>query len=131
MLSNNKRKAMKFQKLGFIILQFIVLALFSCGNKQIKFDKNKWNEQTDPTFPSSYRPQMLTDLTTNYKLAGYTYSQLVELLGIPDYKDSSLLSYNIVVDYGHDIDPVYTKNLDFTFSKDSIITSFKVTEWKK
>lgn len=122
---------MKFQKIGFIILQFIVLILFSCGNRQTKFDKDKWNVQTDPTFPSSYRPEMLTDLTTNYKLVGYKYSQLVELLGIPDYKDSSLLSYKIIVEYGHDIDPVYTKNLDFTFSEDSIITSIKINEWEK
>jgi hypothetical protein len=115
-------------------LQFsaIVFFLFACNNnQQIKFDKEKWNEQTDPLFPSPYRPKMLTDLTSNYKLVGYNYSQLIELLGIPDYKDSSSLSYKVAVDYGHDIDPVYTKNLDFTFSKDSIITSVKVDEWKK
>jgi len=124
---------MKYRKISFIILQFVALIFFllSCSNKQIKFDKNKWNEQTDPLFPSSYRPKMLTDLTSNYKLAGFKYSQLIELLGIPDNKDSSSLSYKIVVDYGHDIDPVYTKNLDFIFSKDSIITSVKVNEWKK
>ena len=124
---------MKYRKISFIILQFVALIFFllSCDNKQIKFDKNKWNEQTDPLFPSSYRPKMLKDLTSNYKLAGFKYSQLIALLGIPDNKDSSSLSYKIVVDYGHDIDPVYTKNLDFIFSKDSIITSVKVNEWKK
>jgi len=124
----------KHIKFSLIILQFtIVVLLFACNDssKQVKFDKAKWNEQTDPLFPSSYRPQMLTDLTTNYKLVGFKYSQLIELLGTPDTKDSSSLSYKIVVDYGHDIDPVYTKDLDFTFSKDSTITSFKVDEWKK
>ena len=74
---------------------------------------------------------MLTDLTTNYKLTGLKYSQLIDLLGIPDSKDSSSLSYKIIVDYGNDIDPVYAKNLDFTFSKDSVITSFNIDEWKK
>jgi|SRR5688572_346963 len=125
---------MKCIKFSFIISQFISLLFFllSCNNnKQIKFDKNKWNEQSDPLFPSSYRPKMLTDLTTNYKLVGFKYSQLIELLGIPDSKDSSSLSYKIVVDYGHDIDPVYTKDLDFTFSNDSTITSFELNEWKK
>ena len=68
------------------------------------------------------RQKMLTDLTTNYKLTGLKYSQLIDLLGIPDSKDSSSLSYKIIVDYGNDIDPVYAKNLDFTFSKDSVIT---------
>ena len=121
---------MEYKKFSLIILQFVVLILFSCSNKQLKFNKGKWNEQMDPIFPSSYRPKMLTDLTSNYKLVGYKYSQLVELLGIPDYKDSSSLTYKIVVDYGYDIDPVYTKNLDFIFSKDSIITSFKIYEWK-
>lgn len=124
----------KHIKFVFIILQLVTLTLLvACNdnNKQVKFDKNKWNEQADPLFPSSYRPQMLTDLTTNYKLVGFKYSQLIELLGIPDSKDSSSLSYKIVVDYGHDIDPVYTKDLNFTFSKDSTITSFKVDEWKK
>jgi hypothetical protein len=124
---------MKYRKICFILLKFglLVLLLSSCNNKEIKFDKSKWNEQTDPLFPSSYRLKMLTDLTSNYKLVGFTYSQLIELLGMPDNKDSSSLSYKIVVDYGHDIDPVYTKNLDFIFSKDSVITSFKVDEWKK
>ena len=34
-------------------------------------------------------------------------------------------------DYENDIDPVYTKDLTFTFSRDSIITTFKLVEWKK
>lgn len=123
------------RKINFalLILQFTaVVFLFSCNNnEQIKFDKNKWDQQTDPLFPSSYRPKMLTDLTTSHKLVGLKYSQLMELLGTPDFTDSSSLSYKIEVDYKHDIDPVYTKDLDFTFSKDSIITSFKVNEWRK
>lgn len=123
---------MKYRE--FVKIQFVIIVIFllSCNNnKQIKFDKDKWNEQADPVFPSSYRPKMLTDLTSNYKLVGFKYSQLINLLGVPDYKDSSSLSYKIIVDYKHDIDPIYTKNLDFVFSKDSIIISFKVSEWKK
>lgn len=123
------------RKINFVllILQFTaVVFLLSCNNNErIKFDKNKWNQQTDPLFPPSYRPMMLTDLTTSHKLVGLKYSQLIELLGTPDFKDSSSLSYKIEVDYKHDIDPVYTKDLDFTFSKDSTITSFKVNEWRK
>lgn len=117
-----------------LILLFTTAAfLSSCSEdkKQIKFEQNKWNEQVDPLFPSSYRPQMLKDLTTNYRLKGLKYSELIELLGVPDVKDSNSLSYKIKVDYKQDIDPVYTKDLDFFFSKDSIITSFKVNEWKK
>ena len=116
-------------KLLFAIMIYILLSCNS--NTQIKFDKGKWNEENDPAFPSPYRSKMLIDLTTNYKLVGLKYFQLVDLLGLPDFKDTSSLSYSIIEDYGYDIDPVYTKYLDFTFSKDSLITSFKIREWKK
>lgn len=124
---------MKSRKIYFIILQFglLVLMLFSCNKKELKFDKSKWNEQTDPLFPSSYRLKMLNDLTSNYKLIGLKYSQLIGFLGVPDNQDKSTSSYNIVIDYGSDIDLVYIKELDFIFSKDSVITSFKVHEWKR
>lgn len=124
---------MKSRKIYFIILQFglLVLILFSCNKKELKFDKSKWNEQTDPLFPSSYRLKMINDLTSNYKLIGLKYSQLIGFLGVPDNQDKSTSSYNIVIDYGSDIDPVYIKELDFIFSKDSVITSFKVHKWKR
>lgn len=109
------------------IIVFIVCSLYETGNN-IKFDKDKWTEVADPLFPSVYRPKMLSDLTTNYKLIGMKYSNLIELLGVPDFKDSISLSYKIVVDYKDDIDPIYTKSLDFTFSKDSTIISFKINE---
>lgn len=122
---------MKHRKFGFILLQFVIIALLvACNNnKQVKFDKSKWTLKNDMEYP--FRRQILNDLTTNYKLIGLNYSQLIELLGRPNYKDSVSVAYIIVENYGLDIDPVYTKNLDFTFSKDSIITSFKVNEWKR
>ncbi|HVY74878.1 MAG TPA: hypothetical protein VG890_08625 [Puia sp.] len=117
----------------YYILAFTAaLMLFSCKGKSAeKFNKAKWIEQVDPLFPPEKRSLMLDDLLKNYKLEGLTYRQLIDILGIPDSKDDTSLSYKIVVDYGKDIDPVYTKNLDFTFSKDSIIKSFKLSEWKK
>jgi hypothetical protein len=125
---------MKLKNTSILIVQ-LILIVFSIGcneNKdQVKFEKDKWNEQSDPLFPSAYRQQMLIELTTSYKLKGLKYSQLIGLLGIPDAKDSISLSYKIAVDYKNDIDPVYAKDLNFTFSKDSIIISFKVNEWKK
>jgi hypothetical protein len=98
---------------------------------QVKFDKDKWSEKNDVDFPSPYRKKMLNDLVTNYKLVGLSYTEIINLLGSPNFKDSSSLGYTIIVDYGHDIDPVYSKTLDFTFGKDSIIKSFKINEWKK
>lgn len=102
--------------------------LLSC-NQQIKFDKTKWSTGGNMEFP--YRDRMLKDLTTNYKLVGLKYSELIVLLGQPQYNDSaSSLGYEIDTHYDV-IDPVYNKKLQFTFNKDSIITSFKVDEWKK
>jgi hypothetical protein len=78
-----------------------------------------------------YRNKMLKDLMTNYKLVGLQYKEVINLLGEPNYSESSSFAYQVIVDYGSDIDPVYTKNLDFDFNKDSIITVFKIAEWKK
>jgi hypothetical protein len=112
-----------------VILILLSFFLNSC-NREIKFNKIKWSEYNDG-IASDYRNKMLTDLTTNYKLVGLKYLRLVDLLGNPDYTDDTSLSYFVIVDYGFDIDPVYTKNLDFTFSKDSTITSYKLEEWEK
>ena len=111
---------------GYLI--FLLITFSSCNRK---FDKIKWREYYDPGIPNPNRSKMLDDLIRNYKLVNIKYSQLIDLLGKPDHIESSEISYHIVVDYGKDIDPIYTKNLDFSFKRDSIITSYKVTEWKK
>jgi hypothetical protein len=113
------------------LIPFIILVgLISCKNfGQIKFDKIKWMTKDDMEFP--FRKKMLNDLTTNYKLAGLKYGEIIKLLGEPNFSDSSSFAYQVIEDYGSDIDPVYTKNLDFKFDKDSVITSYKIAEWKK
>lgn len=115
------------------ILFAVLISLFSSCNNEIKFDKVKWDEQPDLAFTPPYRKKMLKDLTTNHKLVGLKYSEIISLLGAPNFHDSAAASfgYDIIINYGSDIDPIYTKTLDFTFSKDSTITSFKVDEWKK
>lgn len=116
-----------FRTIFFGALSFL---LSSCNN-EIKFDKMKWDEQPDLAFTPPHRKKMLKDLTTNHKLVGLKYSEIVSLLGVPNFHDSISFGYDIIIDYGSDIDPIYTKTLDFAFSKDSTITSFKVDEWKK
>ncbi|MBO9681468.1 MAG: hypothetical protein J7502_02140 [Flavisolibacter sp.] len=76
---------------------------------------------------------MIDDLVQNYQLRGKTYHQLVELLGPPQSKFDSTLRvyYNIDVDYGSDIDPVYMKILSIEFNKDTIVRNYEVQEWKK
>jgi hypothetical protein len=47
---------------------------------------------------------MLKDLTTNHKLKGLTYKQLVCILGNPQnniVNDSNLIFYLIKIDFGH------------------------------
>lgn len=115
------------KRLKYSILIFASI-LFSC-NRQIKFDKSKWKTKDDMEYP--YRDRMLKDLRTNYKLSGLKYSEIINLLGQPQVSDSTSLAYQININYGNDIDPDYTKYFTLIFSKDSIITLFKVEEWKK
>lgn len=74
---------------------------------------------------------MLDDLTKNQKLKGLTYRELIDKIGEPQKNvtgDSNTIYYNVVTDYGHDIDPIYCKTLEFRFDNDSIITDFKINE---
>jgi hypothetical protein len=76
---------------------------------------------------------MIDDLTKNYALKGKKYHEIVELLNIPQGKGDNDLQifYDVDVDYGSDIDPVYSKALSIQFDKDSIVKTFEVQEWKK
>lgn len=119
-----------FRKFLFTLqLAVAVIFLSSCTN-EIKFEQSKWKEKAGDLFPSNYRAQMLNDLITSRKLVGLNYHQLIMLLGSPDHTDVNSMTYRIVVDYGSDIDPVYSKDLEFLYSKDSVVTSFEVKEWK-
>lgn len=111
----------------FIILIFIVVFLSSC-KRQEKFDKQKWNVKSDMEYP--FRNNMLNDLTSNYKLAGMSYAQIINLLDSPDFKENNKLGYTILEDYGQDIDPIRGKNLIFTMSNDTIVSTFNIDEWK-
>ena len=94
----------------------------------MEFDKGKWQE-----FDAGYlnRNKMLKDLTTNYKLTGVKYSQIITLLDSPDFKDGNMLLYNIKEYYGWDIDPIGSKNLIFHLNNDSTIKDFSIYENKK
>lgn len=106
----------------------LLLMVVSC-NQSMKFDSVKWKTKDDMEYP--YREKMLVDLTKNNNLAGLHYTQLVELLGKPQFVDSTVMVYQVSIDYGRDIDPVYTKYLDLNLTNDSIVKSFKINEWKK
>jgi hypothetical protein len=74
---------------------------------------------------------MANDLLKNHQLVGLNYNQVVELLGIPQFEDTAKLSYEILMDYGRDIDPIHTKFLTLSMTKDSIVSSFAIDEWRK
>lgn len=118
-------------KILFGLMLTASVTLSSCLSNQMRFNKVAWNTSDDPAFPPPNRDKMLNDLITNHKLTGLKYTQLIDTLGNPDIRDEYKIGYRIIEDYGSDIDPVYSKDLVFYFSKDSIITSFKINEWKK
>jgi len=100
-------------------------------SREIKFNRAQWDDGDIEIYP--YRDAMLNDLLTTYHLKGMNYKQLTKLLGEPQrWEDDNIDSpyYNIITDYGDDIDPVYTKTLIIYLNKDSIITNYKVQEQK-
>ncbi|MEI9909371.1 MAG: hypothetical protein WDO71_06735 [Bacteroidota bacterium] len=114
---------------SYVILLGMLLMANGCGSKKaIKFEQKKWNETINRSSPSPNRERMLNDLLENHKLVGLTCNELISLLGDPNWNDSASLTYKIVVDFRGDIDPVYTKSLEFYFSKDSVITAFDIIE---
>ncbi|MCO4294323.1 hypothetical protein NF867_15785 [Solitalea sp. MAHUQ-68] len=112
-----------------LLLAVSILGLLSC-NHNIKFEKIAWSTKDD-VLPCACREQMLKDLTAHYKLVGLTTQELKNLLGEADFTDSNLVSYDIIIDYEHDIDPVYIKRLDFELSKDYTVKTYQIHEWKK
>lgn len=108
----------------------VLIVLCSCHSQQ-KFDPNKWQEKEDPAFPPAARNAMLNDLLKNYKLEQKTYTELTTLLGEPDNTSLISVSYTIIEDYGHDIDPVYIKYLVIDLKSDSSVKKVYVKEWRK
>ena len=115
----------------FTIITIFALLVVACNQTQ-KFDKSAWREKGDLNiYPN--RDKMSKDLMNHHQLKGLTYKQIIDLLGEPEkYSDEepNTATYNIVTDYGKDIDPVYIKNLEVKFSTDSIATDVNIKEIK-
>lgn len=117
-----------------VIIFLIALAslLNSCNNKNQKFDKTKWNEREDGFY--LYRENIVEDLTKNYLKKGTKYENIISLLGQPQNlndEEENTISYELMADYGWDIDPVEVKTLKIKISKDSTLTDIKIEHWKK
>lgn len=109
-----------------------ILLLSSCGPKEIEFDESKWNERFDGYY--EYRENMVKDLMQNHLRKGMHYNKVIDLLGEPEnYQNNkpNEIIYEIMVDYGWNIDPMEGKELYFEFNKDSIISNFRLEHWKR
>ncbi len=114
----------------FKIVFILIIICFSCKN-EIKFNKVDWLKSSDGFYLN--RDKMINDLTLNHKLIGLSKIELVELLGEPENYSNvepNSIYYNIVTDYGFDIDPVYIKNLKIEFNQSNQVKSFKIEETK-
>ena len=112
-----------------IAMAVLSVTMTSCSHT--KFEKGKWIDRTDPAFPPYDRRNMVEDLLKNHKLVGLTYRQLIDNLGKPDVDEEGLLIYHIIIDFKDDIDPIFTRDLDISYSKDSLIAFVKVVDWKQ
>lgn len=107
-----------------------VLASSGC-DIPVTFDKHSWTKREDPLFPPLLRDRMLDDLLKHHQLKGLHYRQLTDSLGAPDGGENGFVFYTIKEEYGHDIDPVYEKNLLIYIDKDSVVTGYEVKEEKQ
>ncbi len=120
------------KKITQIFFILILFTISSCGIKETKFDQNKWNKRIDGFY--EYRENMVNDLIKNHLRKGMTYKQLTNLIGPPENYtdlDKNTVIYNVMEDFGWDIDPVETKTLKIELINDSLVKNYKIEHWKK
>jgi len=108
------------------------MLLLSCGVKEMEFEKSKWNDRFDGFY--EYRENMVQDLMENHLAKGMELKKVVELLGEPgnyQNKKDNEITYEIMVDYGWNIDPMEGKELYIEFDKDSTVIDFRLEHWGK
>ncbi|HCW07006.1 MAG TPA: hypothetical protein DGG95_06540 [Cytophagales bacterium] len=111
--------------IGFLL----VIIVAACSNNNTPFEKKGWLEKKN--FLYTKREFMVSDLMVNYKFKGMKTKQLFEMLGKPDSGDPNKFYYTITETLEQNIDPVYIKSLVFIVNVDSVITDYKVEEFKK
>ena len=105
--------------------------MVSCLNDQMKFDRQQWNERSDLFYKN--REAMVNDLIENHLQKGMTYNEVKELLGQPENYGNmkpNTFGYEIMVDYGWNIDPVEGKTLLFEISNDSVVINYHLNHWE-
>jgi len=125
---------MKWRKILIIsIISTLFLLLYKVidwYNYNQVFNKSAWIDG-DEGFGYPQRKYMLNDLIEHHKIKGLTYKQLVNNMGYARIDSGSYEAYyNVILDYGWDIDPVYSKDLVIQLNRDSVVTGFEIKEWK-
>lgn len=117
------------RKIMFLV--YLTFTLAACGQTAMKFDKAKWSVREDIFY--AYRERMTDDLMKNYLKKGMTYREVVELLGSADdfqSGPSGSLAYEIMVDYGWNIDPQKGKTLYINLAEDSTVKNWRLEKWR-
>jgi outer membrane protein assembly factor BamE (lipoprotein component of BamABCDE complex) len=130
--SDKKRKNGCLITLGIILVILIITIFSSCTNKTQKFEKGNWNKIIDGFYVN--RENMVEDLTNNYLKKGMKYEKIMLLLGNPQNLNDEMentISYELMTDYGWDIDPVEVKTLKIKIAKDSTLLNWEIEHWKK
>ena len=130
-ISQTYFKEQKLKNIKRIIFITFLFVIASCGVKEMKLDKSKWNERFDGIYEN--RENMVNDLIENHLNKGMSYKNIIDLLGEPgnyaDLKPNEIV-YEIMVDYGWNIDPMEGKDLYLEFGKDSTLTNSRLEHWE-
>lgn len=113
-----------------IILFFTLVAATACDRPQ-KFTRELWSYGDGLNYPS--RKRILEDLMDNHKIKGLKHYDLVQLLGSPQFRDTTKFIYTYQIEdtgteYNPKKNPIYRKNLLVYFSKDSVVTKTEIFE---
>ena len=107
--------------------------MLACSPKQqeLKFAKEGWTKYDDSEGEYPYRSSMMNDLVEHHQIKGLTYTQLLDSLGKPSNygEPDGTIRYLIFEGFESDIDPVHGKTLDLTLGPDSVVNSYKMSEW--
>jgi|GEM_PF-5707896 len=115
-----------FLAVGFMLqslTQILLLTVCLTGcDRSVPFEKTGWQKKYDGDYPN--RNAMVQDPLDNHKLTGLTTHAIADLLGAEDHVElverpkasgQNYLTYQVLEDFGSDIDPVHTKYLVLAF----------------
>ena len=110
-------KKLKIQ-LFILTISFFI---FSCEEK---FNLQKWNEKNVDWQISDVRENMIEDLINSKVLINKDTSQILQMFGEPETKESNSFHYLVREKYGLNIDPEYVSYLAIEFDKNNKVKDY-------